>query len=186
MVYQNFRVWLIVKLLLVGCVLSCAKPYYKPPEVSTIHSVGIKRQQAAFREKVQYQKRQVIRLVDLSFPLMRASVHFINSLGDIKRKYGFHYSSQDSWDWSKIARYNRIVIYEEYGISDSWSYPASKWSSLGLVVSSLFLMQFFIEAIGASGRQWKNCRCLMRIIPPFNIGEDGQPKLPYAYGSSDD
>lgn len=121
MVYRNFGVWLIVKLLLIGCVLSCAKPYYKPPEVSTLHSVGIKRQQAAFQEKVQYEKRQVIRLADLSFPLMRASVHFINSLGNIKRKYGFHYSSQDSWDWSKIARYNRIVIYEAYGISDSRS-----------------------------------------------------------------
>ena len=121
MVYQDFRVWPIVKLLLIGCVLSCAKPYYKPPEVGTIHSVGIKRQQAAFREKVQYQKRQVIRLADLSFPRMRASVHFIHSLGDIKRKYGFHYLSQDSWHWSKIARYNRIVIYEEFGISDSKS-----------------------------------------------------------------
>ena len=126
MVYRNFGVWLIVKLLLLGCVLSCAKPYYKPPEVGTdrinaISSEGIKRQQETFRAEIQHYKQQVTRLADLSFPLTRASVHFINSLGDIKRKYGFFYSAQDLWNWNKIARYKRSVIYEEYGVPDSRS-----------------------------------------------------------------
>jgi len=60
-------------------------------------------------------------LLDLSFPLKKASVHFINSLGDIKRAYGFAFSSQDQWNWKKIPRHNRRVIFEEYNVPESGS-----------------------------------------------------------------
>lgn len=116
---------------LLACNLSCAKPYYKPPQIdpaklsATYNKFNEKRKEL-FRAEVQRFMDSIKRLDDLSFPLTRTAIHFTKSRDQIRRRMGFKYATSSMWDWKKLEPYKHSVLFEEYNL-EKHSSSASVW-----------------------------------------------------------
>ena len=112
-------------------VVSCAKPYYKPPQIdpdrlsATYNKFNEKRKEL-FRKEVQRFMNRTKKLDNLAFPVTRTARQFTKSSTQIRRRLGFLYATSSMWEWKKLEPYKHSVLFEEYNL-ESYSSSASVW-----------------------------------------------------------